>query len=184
MLARFIIYNKNIINWLFFIFNYFLLYLIYRLWTQFTLPLIKTKLSIASIFVSSCLWLPVPVNIPCGQACSSLLPVLPKCNASQKIQPNISLFYGLTFNSPWSSAPSNRPTWEAPHPWAGHTPPPTAMFYTLPRLQRSVSGVTLSPTGQSKDPTRCVRFMQDQSVSSIEQIRCSNSHVDSIVWWA
>ena len=50
MLARFIIYNNNIINRLFFIFTYFLLYLIYRLWTQFTLPLIKTKLSIAPIF--------------------------------------------------------------------------------------------------------------------------------------
>ena len=66
--------------------------------------------------------------------------------------------------------------------------PPPAGFYTLPRLRRSVSGTPLTPTGQTKEPTpRCVRFLQDtphsQSVSNIEQIRRSNSHVESIVWW-
>ena len=58
----------------------------------------------------------------------------------------------------------------------------------LRRLRRSVSGAPLTPTGQTKEPTpRCVRFLQDtphsQSVSNIEQIRRSNSHVESIVWW-
>ena len=49
ILARFIIYSKKWINSLFLIFTYFLLHLTYRLCIKFTIPLIKAKLSIASI---------------------------------------------------------------------------------------------------------------------------------------
>ena len=107
-----------------------------------------------------------------------------KVQLFQKSSPNITLFYGFSFNFTRSSAPSN----SLPAPELDTLIPPPAGFYTLPRLRRSVSGATLTPTGQSKDPTlRCVRFLQDaphsQSVSSIEHIRRSNSHVESIVWW-
>jgi hypothetical protein len=82
--------------------------------------------------------------------------------------------------------PPTAPLERLPTPELDTLLPPPAGFYTLPRLRRSVSGATLTPTGQSKDPTlRCVRFLQDaphsQSVSSIEHIRRSNSHVESIV---
>ena len=68
MLARFIIYNKKLINNLFLMFTYFLLHLINKYQ-----------------FFSSCLGLAVSVHIPCGQDCSPLLKVLPKCNSSKKV---------------------------------------------------------------------------------------------------
>lgn len=82
--------------------------------------------------------------------------------------------------------PPTAPLERLPTPELDTLLPPPAGFYTLPRLRRSVSGAPLTPTGQTKEPTpRCVRFLQDtphsQSVSNIEQIRRSNSHVESIV---
>jgi len=67
--------------------------------------------------------------------------------------------------------------------------PPPVGFYTLPRLRRSVSGATLTPTSSSmrkgRVDGRSVSFLQDsqhsQSVSSIEHLRRSSSHVESIV---
>ena len=73
-------------------FTYFLLHLIYNYQ-----------------FFTSCLRLPVSVHIPCGQDCSPLLKVLPKCNSSKKVQPNITLFYGFTFNFTRPSTPSTAP---------------------------------------------------------------------------
>ena len=83
--------------------------------------------------------------------------------------------------------PPTAPTERLPTPELDTLLPPPAGFYTLPRLRRTVSGALLNPSGQNKDPPpRCVRFLQDtahsQSVSNIDQIRRSNSHVESIVW--
>ena len=82
--------------------------------------------------------------------------------------------------------PPTAPTERLPTPELDTLLPPPAGFYTLPRLRRTVSGALLTPSGQNKDPSpRCVRFLQDiahsQSVSNIDMIRRSNSHVESIV---
>ena len=82
--------------------------------------------------------------------------------------------------------PPTAPIERLPTPELNTLLPPPAGFYTLPRLRRTVSGAPLVTAGHSKDPSpRCVRFLQDmvhsQSVSDIDQIRRSNSHVESIV---